>query len=120
MNKIKIVLIVLFFGLLYYPIEAQRDTIFIYEEIIVYDTIVVYDTIPKSIENIKTKRQNTELITGEKAKLLLFYDNKAATISLDSIILKENQILLIKNSESMKKLSFIGLVLFAFNSMVLS
>lgn len=52
--------------------------------------------------------------------MLIIYDDKAATISLDSIILNENQILLINNSESMKNLSFVGLMLFAFNSMVLS
>ncbi len=120
MNRAIISLIIFILLLFCQTIEAQRDTIFIYEEIIVYDTIVVYDTIPKSIENIKQIRQNTEFIKGEKAKLLLFYDNKAATISLDNIILNENQFLLIKNSESMKKLSFMGLLFFAFNSMVLS
>jgi hypothetical protein len=103
----------------------QSDTIYIYETVEVYDTIVVYDTVKvvrnfslNKLESIKTSDLKVLLVDtlNNKADLLIISKEKSATISLDGIILNEN----LKNTKSMKKLSFLGVVMFAFQSMVMS
>lgn len=95
--------------------SAQSDTIYVYDDVIVYDTVVVYDTVyvdPKP-DFISIVKMDT---TNGLANLLMISKNKTATIPVDRIILIEN----IKNSESMKKLTFLGVVFFAFKSIVIA
>ncbi len=101
-----------------------KDTLFIYETVTVYDTVYVYDTIRTpgnpSIKAIEPEEIETRMLKPgmlhDQASLLIISGNRAATIPINSIILPEN----IKNLERMKKLSFFGVVLFAFQNMVLA
>jgi hypothetical protein len=105
-----------------HPSPGKRDTVFIYRTKIVLDTLVIHDTIwiPRN-ETISRldKMSSKPLYLNDlqpDARLLLFFNHESATIPVNSILLAEN----LKNSVSMKKLSFIGVVLFAFQSMVLA
>jgi hypothetical protein len=124
-------IIALIFALLPYLANGQnkkfnnnKDTLIVYETIIVYDTIFVYDTI-KLFDNVKLNKiepKGLELnilqydTISRRANLLIISRNQTATIPINGIILSEN----IKNLKSMKKLSFFGMVLFAFQSMVIA
>lgn len=98
-----------------------------YENIVVYDTVVVYDTIlikpdidnilPLKLKPISVLQLDT---IKHQANLLLISDQETATFPINHIILDENINKNIKNLESMKKLSFFGLVFFAFQAMVLA
>ncbi|MBK8806338.1 MAG: hypothetical protein IPO21_06730 [Bacteroidales bacterium] len=99
----------------------KGDTVFVYEEIVVYDTVFVYETVKETtIDEVYTltKAKSLNILQldtiNNTANLLIISDGKTATISLENIILKRN----IKNIESMKKLTFFGVVLFALKSMV--
>lgn len=98
------------------------DTVFIYETITVFDTVHIYDTVKvfknTRLEAIEPKELKIlQLDTANKrANLLIISKDQTATIPINGIILNEN----IKNSGSMKKLSFFGVVLFAFQSMVMA
>lgn len=102
---------------------STNDTVYIYEEVIKYDTVYIQDTVylhDKSTEfiSLKPKRFNllqVDTVSGE-ANLLMISGKNSATIPINGIILNRN----IKNLESMKKVSFFGLALFAFQSMVLA
>ncbi len=111
----------------FFQAMAQQDTIYIYEDVVVYDTIVVYDTVfvkPVSnrIEAMKPKPIGILQIDSLqlKANLLLISNGQTATIPINGIILNENFSKNIKNLERMKKLSFFGVVFFAFQSMILA
>ncbi|MBN2484853.1 MAG: outer membrane beta-barrel protein [Bacteroidales bacterium] len=101
----------------------HNDTIYIYEEVVVYDTVYVFDTIwaadaKDSFNFIKPIYFNALQLktTGKPVELLIISGTKAATFPTNGIILNRN----INNIESMKKLNFLGVVLFAFNSMVIA
>jgi hypothetical protein len=102
---------------------GQIDTIIVYETITVYDTIFLYDTIKISDFNqmviIEPRGFDLTLLQLDTinlmANLLIISKNQSATIPINSIILNEN----LKKQESMKKLSFLGVVAFAFQSMVI-
>lgn len=103
---------------------SPNDTIFVYETVTLYDTIYVHDTI-RVIEDLKVEPINskeTELFllqidsTSMQANLLIVSKERTATLPINSIILNEN----IQNLKSMKKISFLGVVLFAFQSMVMA
>jgi hypothetical protein len=102
--------------------SKNQDTIFVYETVTIFDTVHVYDTVKvfenKKLEVIGTKELKLlQLDTANKrANLLIISQNQTATIPINGIILNEN----IKNFESMKKLSFFGVVLFAFQSMIMA
>lgn len=102
--------------------NAQNDTIYVYEDIISYDTIVVYDTVYERIGfDNTTLLQNKPLnkISTNKNEpkfFLIISDPKSATFGINEIILNENNL----NLENMKKLGFLSVVFFAFNTMVLA
>ena len=107
--------------------NAQTDTVYVYEDVVVYDTIVVYDTVfikpdfnnilPLKLKSINLLQLDT---INHQANLLIISDQQTASFSINHIILDENFSKNIKNSESMKKLSFFGVVFFAFQAMVLA
>lgn len=112
---------------LFSKVKSQADTIYVYEEVVVYDTVVSYDThvVKPRVNPIKHIQPKTisllQLDTITKsANLLLISDQQTATISINHIILDENINKNLKDSESMKKLNFFGVVLFAFQTMVLA
>ncbi|MFV0505114.1 MAG: hypothetical protein ACK5L5_00160 [Bacteroidales bacterium] len=103
--------------------EAQRDTVFVYEDVIVYDTLVVYDTVfvQAEINNLLLDKVkfvsilNIDTTTG-LANLMLISEDRSATIPINSIIVNEN----IKNLEIMRKLGFFAVFGFAFQTMVMA
>jgi hypothetical protein len=108
-------------------INTKKDTIFVYDTIVVYDTIYHYDTLKipvnKEIEQLSfIEPRQPDLIllrldtANKKDNLLIISENLSATFPINSIIINEN----IKNLNSMKKLNFFGVVLFAFQSMVIA
>lgn len=105
-------------------INNNRDKLIVYETVIVYDTIFIYDTVKISdhakLNKIKSKQLILNVLqydtANQRANLLIISPNQTATIPINSIILNEN----IKKYESMKKLSFFGVVLFAFQNMVIA
>jgi hypothetical protein len=131
MNKVLVVLFLWFF-IVDRTIDAQThsgfssDTVYIYETVIEYDTVYVHDTITindKSVGNIlefiQPKKAEVNLLLDtnhDRANAVIFSGGHAATFPVNRIMYSEN----IKNSTDMKKVSFIGLTLFAFNSMVLA
>lgn len=126
-NEIKYILLVLVGACLYSQAIAQTDTVYIYEDVIVYDTIMVYDTVfvkPDIIEISPIKLKSINLLQLDtikhQANLWLISGQQSATFPINCIILDENFSKNIKNSESMKKLSFFGVVFFAFQAMVLA
>ncbi len=124
--KIRDILIILFWIFMLFKANAQTDTVYVYEDVIVYDTIVVYDTvfIKPDINNIPLKLKSINLLQLDtithQASLLLISDQQTATFLINHIIPDENLNKNIKNSESMKKLNFLGVVFFAFQAMVLA
>lgn len=121
-----IVLTILLFSS-YISVKGQSDTIYVFEEVVVYDTVYIFDTIfikpvVNELFSIKPKFINVlQLDTVNiHANLLQIFNQQAATFPINHIILNENFSRNIKKSESMKKLSFFGVVLFAFQSMVLA
>lgn len=102
----------------------NRDTLYVYETVIVYDTVYIFDTIKISDNFLPAKIDGKRLeinilqfdIESQQANLLRISRDQTATIPLNGIILTDNN----KKIESMKKLSFLGVVLFAFQSMVIA
>lgn len=102
----------------------SRDTIYIYERVMVYDTIyrvvTLYDTLDVHY-NSRVKNKVPELnilyidTLRNTASLLSVSKDSTATFSLDNIILNVNSNKL-KNTESMKKTTFVGLMLLAFQT----
>lgn len=122
-NNLKHIVLCTLFALAFFQVSAQTDTIFIYEDVIVYDTIIIYDTVirepitsnisyidPKSISLLQIDSIN------QQVNLILISKEQTATFPINHIIHSEN----IKNLKSMKKLSFFGIVFFAFQTMVLA
>lgn len=103
--------------------QVSADTIFVYDTIFVTDTIRVYRGLHKmsSINEIPTHsllgRQALRITTDEK--ILIISTGVAATFSPTAIIDSTN-IVNTKNFESMKKVNFLGVMLFAFQNMVLA
>ncbi|MFV0345988.1 MAG: hypothetical protein ACK5IQ_07040 [Bacteroidales bacterium] len=122
-NKFRYLLpLMLCFGL-FSRAEAQRDTVYVYEDVVVYDTIVVYDTVflKSELNNLLLDELNTVKVlqldsSDGQASLLLISEDGSATIPINSIMLSEN----IKKLESMKKLGFFGVLCFAFQTMVMA
>lgn len=129
-NKFRFI-ILLFLSFLAFNVNGQNemsitsDTIYIYETEIVYDTIFVIDTIDlratKPLELLDFIERNPFAISAllidtakRNANLLLVSKNYSATIPINNIILNEHN----KNLESMKKLNFLGVILFATQSML--
>jgi hypothetical protein len=87
----------------------------------VYDTVFIKPEInnilPLKLKSINLLQLDT---INHRANLLLISDRQTATFSINHIILDENFSKNIKNSESMKKLNFFGVVFFAFQAMVLA
>jgi hypothetical protein len=73
--------------------------------------------LPLKLKSINLLQLDT---INHQANLLLISDQQTATFPINHIILDENFSKNIKNSESMKKLSFFGVVFFAFQAMVLA
>jgi hypothetical protein len=99
----------------------KRDTLIVYETIVIYDTLFVHDTIRMpDCRKIHSKRPEIKILhlddAAGGAQLITFPFNGTATLDENGIILNENN----KNLKSMKKLSFLGVVLFAFQSMVMA
>lgn len=116
MNKILVFFILLF----HFIVKAQvsRDTIMVYDTIVVRDTIWIDNFNNK----IKAHQYVLQLDTLKNRAQVMFFDSKlTATIPINSIIYNEqfNQ-LTNSNSENMKKLNFLGIMLIAFKSMVLA
>ncbi|PID95354.1 MAG: hypothetical protein CSA95_00075 [Bacteroidetes bacterium] len=126
-HKIGSLLTILFWTCLFSQAQAQTDTIYVYEDVIVYDTVIIYDTvfIPPNMNNIlPLKRKSINILQLDtlhhQAHLSLISDQQTATFSIDHIILDENLHKNIKISESMKKMTFFGVVFFAFQAMILA
>jgi hypothetical protein len=106
------------------PSLPGEDTIFIYKTVTVYDTIIVHDTVRvmmnEKIAVIKPSGTGLNLLlsdsTNNKAKIIVIFDNQAATIPINSIISGVNN----QKLKGMKKLNFLGVVLLAFQSMVMA
>ena len=102
---------------------GNRDTIF------VYDTLVIIDTIRisrppidfKDLEKLATKKLSYLEVKNAHSneKLFIFSNGQTATLS-DSNIKSVNNNSNSKNSEQMKKIGFLGVMLFAFQNMVLA
>ncbi|MCP4552028.1 MAG: porin family protein [Bacteroidetes bacterium] len=127
MSKIRHISLILFGICIFFRANAQTDTIYVYEDVVIYDTVVVYDTVfirpdinnilPLELKSINLLQLDT---INHQTNLLLISDQQTATFPINHIILDENFSKNIKNSESMKKLSFFGVVFFAFQAMVLA
>lgn len=122
-NKFRYLLpLMLCFGF-FYRLEAQRDTVYVYEDVVIYDTIVVYDTVfvkPETSKLLFDELNTVKVLqidtSKARANLLLISEGGSATIPINSIILSEN----IRKLESMKKLGFFGVLCSAFQTMVMA
>lgn len=101
-------------------ISAQvRDTIVVYDTIFVKDTIWIENI---NIEKLKNQNLVLQLDTIKKAAQVLVFNNEiSATLPIKSIVYNEqfNQLSNLKH-QNMKKLNFFGLMLIAFQTMVLA
>ncbi len=98
---------------------------------IIYDTLFIYDTIFVT-DTIRLKRCNAieqlppsnifETNNGTTQKNLIINKYFAATISVNHILLSDSNqyFLTIKKFDKMKRLNFFGVVLFAFQNMVVA
>lgn len=127
MSKIRHISLIIFCICIFFRTNAQTDTVYEYEDIVVYDTVVVFDTVfikPNIDEKLPSKLKSINLLQldtiNHQANLFLISSQQTATFQINHIILNENFSKNIKNSESMKKLSFFGVVFFAFQAMVLA
>jgi hypothetical protein len=103
--------------------RTAPDTIVVYDTIFVTDTIRIFKPLKKiaqmeSLPSSCMKYKPFSVDTSIK-KILIFSRGAAATFSINGI-LDSVQIIHLNKSESMKKLSFWGVVLFAFQNMVLA
>ncbi|MEN0048470.1 MAG: hypothetical protein AAF806_15510 [Bacteroidota bacterium] len=94
----------------------SQDTLFVYDTIYVTDTVFLNRTFSEISELEKVSLQ--EILSGtDSSKILLFSEDKTATFLTSRIITVDNQL---KNTVEMKKLSFIGLFVFALQTMIFS
>ena len=102
---------------------GSRDTIFIYDTLVIVDTVRISRPLIdfKDLEKIPSKELSyievKNAISDEK--LLIFSNGKTATLS-NSDINSVNNNFNSKKSDEMKKIGFLGVVLFAFQNMVLA
>jgi len=99
------------------------------DTILVYDTLVITDTIRisrspidfKDLEKLSTTKLSYIEVKNavSNEKLFIFSNGQTATLS-DSNIKSVNNNFNSKNSDEMKKIGFLGVVLFAFQNMVLA
>ncbi len=125
LNKTRNILILLSWICFFLKAKAQTDTVYVYEDVVIYDTVVVYDTVfirPDITDILPLKPKSINILRLDtfyhQADLLGISDQQAATFPINHIILDENYSKNIKNSESMKKINFFGVVLFAFQSII--
>jgi len=102
---------------------GDRDTIFVYDTLIIVDTIHISRT-PidfKDLEKLSSKKLSYLEVNNAKTdeKLFIFSNGQTATLSNSYINLTNNN-LNSKNSDEMKKIGFLGVMLFAFQNMVLA
>lgn len=120
-NKILLCLSIILFGGL--SLNAQSTPI-IQDTVFVYDTLYITDTIRinKSdwlIEEELPTLDFSNLYQDENQHLFIFSSDKTATFSINDIIKANNNFNSLK-SEKMKKVSFLSLMLVAFQTMVLA
>lgn len=109
------------------PVWAQTSTVGVpvsQDTIVVYDTLYVSDTIwlETALSPLPTRQHpfvQLDHLAGFPKKIL-FFNNRSATLLKNYIIDSVNNIVHFKNSDSMKKISFFGVVLLAFQEMVLA
>ena len=94
------------------------DTIFVYDTLFVTDTIRLIKTVPTA-ENLPFRVLSSLQSDQQPQKILIISPGFAATISKDLIISSEKNSQF-KNSEKMKKIGFFGVILFAFQNIILS
>ena len=102
---------------------GSRDTIFIYDTLVVVDTIRISRP-PidfKDLEKLSSKKLSYLEVKNAHSneKLFIFSNGQTATLS-DSNIKSVNNNFNSKKSDEMKKIGFLGVVLFAFQNMVLA
>lgn len=126
-GKVKFLLCLILFVSCIFSVHAQNDTVYVYEDVVVYDTVLVYDTVfvkpeIQTIAPIKQKQINLIHFdtTNNTANIFSISGEETATFLMNRIILNENELTNNQNSVSMKKISFFGVVLFAFQTMVLA
>ena len=127
MSKTRHILLILSWICAFFQSNAQTDTVYVCEDVIVYDTIVVNDTVfikpdfnnilPLKVKSINLLQLDT---INHQVHLLIISGQQTATFPVNYIIPDVNFSKNIKNSESMKELSFFGVVFFAFQIMVLA
>ncbi len=107
----------------YKPAKLVADTIFVYDTVFVTDTLRIY--LPTKnmtvIHQLPTQDASSGLVirNAGKENILIISSGMAATISTNSITDSVN-IFNVEKSEAVKKLSFFGVVFFAFQNMVLA
>ncbi len=94
-----------------------RDTIYVYDTVRTYETIIVKarPKVPNQLSGLKYAILSVDSV-ATNGELWLFFADSSATIPVNGIILSENY----KNSKSMKKITFLSLMLVALQQMVLS
>ena len=98
---------------------AVSDTLFVYDTIYVTDTLKVYRPDPLFVLPAKSLQRELSKQNQQNTTLLIISNDFAATISGINIIDSSN-ILHLKNMDSMKKMNFFGVMLFAVQHMVLA
>ncbi len=102
---------------------GSRDTIFVYDTLVIVDTIRISRS-PidfKDLEKLSSKELSYLEVKNAHSneKLFIFSNGQTATLP-DSNIKSINNNFNSKNSDEMKKIGFLGVVLFAFQNMVLA
>ena len=102
---------------------GSRDTIFIYDTLVVVDTIRISRS-PidfKDLEKLSSKELSYLEVKNAHSneKLFIFSNGQTATLP-DSNIKSVNNNFNSKKSDEMKKIGFLGVMLFAFQNMVLA
>lgn len=103
---------------------VRNDTVFVYETRVIYDTVRIHDTLriparQQAESNFMKGIPVTILLrdpVSPDARVIIFSGTGAATLPLQRIIQDENQ----QNPVPMKKISFLGVMFLALNSMVMS
>lgn len=102
------------------PADSKKDTVYVYKTKVVYDTIYVTDTV---IEKVFVHTPNPTTLSilrldtlHKKAALTVVSSNYTANIPLSQIVYTDN----FGKAAGMKKLSFMGVVMFAFKNMVVA
>ena len=127
----KITCVILLLHFIFSSLNAQldsdslgsRDTIFVYDTLVIVDTIRISRS-PidfKDLEKLSSKKLSYIEVENatSKEKLFIFSNGQIATLS-DLSIKSTNNNFNSKNSDEMKQIGFLGVVLFAFQNMVLA